>query len=463
MELDLSRLPTGDSGWLALVDYARGLGDLSEVDWLELKGALPFRDKTDKKRSAVTLARPVLGMANRMPDRAAKNLGGHGVVLVGITGTDIQGTERVDGAVFYDALNPYVGQDGLHWDYRYLQHPEGLVLALVVDPPKWGDPVFTFQKEFSDGVTKIREGEILVRVPGKTRPSTSTDMRDLQRRLQGSPAAAASVDASIVGRFHRLHPGAATALVQEYADRVAESRLSEVPRESKNNPALTVTAFYTGGAERRQEFRAEVQQWRNSAAESATQVGLEFLRHELAKEHLRIVNDSDLYLEDARVRFHFPLGVQALPRDDTEYRHRGEHFNFRSVLPNPPPRWSEFSSPAASLAVSIPATRRTLPEVPMIRSSQLEVEQVEDGIWVTWSLGDLRPRDTVTSEETIALVTDSDLDHLSARWQVTARGINHVFSGVTTIECAQPPSVHSQWHFGTTPSPGPEGTEPPAS
>lgn len=86
VDADLTRLPTGTAGWCALVDHALALGDLSEVDYLELKGTLPFAASSDWKRSAVLLSRTVLGLANRMPDSAERHLGGHGVVLVGIDG-----------------------------------------------------------------------------------------------------------------------------------------------------------------------------------------------------------------------------------------------------------------------------------------------------------------------------------------------------------------------------------------
>jgi hypothetical protein len=47
MDADLSRLPAGTSGWLALANHALALGDLSEVDYLELKGALSFTERQD--------------------------------------------------------------------------------------------------------------------------------------------------------------------------------------------------------------------------------------------------------------------------------------------------------------------------------------------------------------------------------------------------------------------------------
>jgi len=54
VDVDLTRLPTGNAAWLGLVGFALTLGDLSEVDWLELKGTLPFTAKGERKRSAVS-------------------------------------------------------------------------------------------------------------------------------------------------------------------------------------------------------------------------------------------------------------------------------------------------------------------------------------------------------------------------------------------------------------------------
>jgi hypothetical protein len=80
------------------------------------------------------VARAALGLSNRMPDTADKHLGGHGVVLVGLRGKQVLGAGEVDGAVLHDALQPYLGDSGPRWDYVYINHPDGLVLAVVVDP-----------------------------------------------------------------------------------------------------------------------------------------------------------------------------------------------------------------------------------------------------------------------------------------------------------------------------------------
>lgn len=364
MEADLSRMPTGTTGWLSLVDYARSLGDLSEIDWFELKSSLPFASKSDRKRSAVLLARAVIGMANRMPDAAAKHLSGHGVVLVGIKDSDITGAEQVDGAHLHDALDPYVGQDGLGWDFTFINHPDGLVMAVTVDPPKWGDSIFTFQKEFSDGDTSIRDGEVFVRVPGKTRPATSQDTRELQRRLTASPSTSASVEIQFDGTFDRIHPGAARTLVKEVVDHFADERLGEAEVPAHESGQLSATLVGTAASNsgyKRQRFTSQVEAWRSEAHEKALHVATEFLRHELAQGRLTAINGSDRYLQAVRVQVQFPPEATILIRSDTDYCDHGGQFNLFALLPERPTDFEHFREVDHGFAFTRP---RAIPQIP---------------------------------------------------------------------------------------------------
>lgn len=227
VELDLTRLPTGTAGWCALIDYVLTLGDLSEVDYLELKGKLPFTEKSDRKRSAVVVSRAVLGLANRMPDTAERHLGGFGVVLVGIHDQQVVGAEQVDGAVLHDGLRPYVGDDGPRWDYVYVNHPDGLVLAVVVDPPQWGDRIHACRKSYSadDGSLTVCDGDLFVRVPGKTRQATSSDLADLELRRDRSPNPGAQVSVEYSESFDRVDSESVEKLVMQLIDDTAESLL----------------------------------------------------------------------------------------------------------------------------------------------------------------------------------------------------------------------------------------------
>jgi hypothetical protein len=205
MDADLSRLPIGTESWCALIDHALALGDLAEGDYLEIKGTLPFSPSAARKTSAVTLARAVLGLANRMPDLAQRHLGGHGVILVGLRDQNIVGTEDIDGAALRDALQPYLGEDGPQWEPNFVVHPNGLVLAIVVHPPEWGDRIHACRKEYSavSGTLQVRDGDVFVRVPGKTQPATSTDVAALERRRDQSSHKGVNLALNYGDRFDR--------------------------------------------------------------------------------------------------------------------------------------------------------------------------------------------------------------------------------------------------------------------
>jgi hypothetical protein len=444
VDADFSRLPTGTAGWRALVDHALSLGDLTEVDWIELKGALPFGARTDRKKSAVTIARAVVGMANRMPDAAEKHPAGHGVVLAGIEGGRVVGAEQVDGAVLHDALDQYVTQDGLRWDYSFINHRDGLVMAIVIDPPQWGDPIFTFQKEYSseDKGSSIRDGEVFVRLPGKTRPANSQDQLDLQRRLLTSPNSGADVVVDVDGTFDRVSTQSAIELVEGFVDQLADSRLSEVPRRSAGPGSLAIAssiAWY--GAGQASEFRRTVEEWRDDARAKAEYVATEFLRHSLARGRLTMTNRSDKFLEDVEVCVVLPPQTTVLIRSDTDYCDHGGEFNFMALMPERPPEWDHFHP--YSLGIN---RLLTTPRVaPVSLPSEFSLETSGAGSVLTWCVGSLRPRGTVVSNETIALLTDDHIDILPFRWQATARRVDHVFRGEGRVHCAQEPEVHLHW------------------
>ncbi len=209
MHADLSRLPAGTGGWVALVNYALALGDLSEVDYLELKGALSFTGRQDRRRSAVVVSRAILGMANRMPDLAEKHLGGSGVVFVGIDESqNLVGRWPWTRRCSVILVEQYVGEEGPTWDHQFINHTDGLVLAVIVDAPQWGDRIHACRKDYSDDSSKlaVRDGEVLVRVPGQTRPATRHDLANLERRRAKAPHTGAQVSVSVCRGFRPDQP-----------------------------------------------------------------------------------------------------------------------------------------------------------------------------------------------------------------------------------------------------------------
>ena len=450
MEADLSRLPTGTSGWLALASHAASLGDLSEVDWLELKSALPFTERQGRKRSAVVLSRAILGMANRMPDSAQKHLGGYGVVFVGIDKQTVVGAEQVDGAVLRDAVEAYVGEDGPRWDHQFIDHPDGLVLALVIDPPQWGDRIHACRKDYSADDTKlaVRDGEVFVRAPGSTRPATSYDLSQLELRRTRAPHTGAEVLVEYDGTFDHILTENVREFVESVVDDEAEDLLSELPSDSPSYPyGLTVQPFIaqmSGLGDRRspERFRADVKEWQNRSKELRDEVVNEFFRHHLARGHLLIRNESDRYLEGVRVQVRFPPGAVVLMGSDTDYCDHGGQFQVLQLLPDRPPKYGSLQYDIANFAM--PRFNPISPSV-SAATSPFDAEETPDGYLVTWHVGDLPSRGAETGDEPFAVITDDHVQEIIAIWSVTARGVHHVFRGEMHLQCEQAPGEHLVW------------------
>lgn len=465
MDVDLSRLPPGTAGWLALTDHALALGDLSEVDYLELKGALPFNARKDRKRSSVVLSRAILGMANRMPDAAKRHLGGYGVVLVGIDQQAVVGAEQVDGAILRDAVEPYVGEDGPHWDHQFIDHPSGLVLAVTVDPPQWGDRIHACRKEYSDHASglRVRDGDVLVRVPGQTRQATSYDLAQLELRRSRAPHTGAQVRVSYVGAFDRTSRSNVNELIEGMVDEVAADLLDGIPTPIPRSPysvgvqAILEQTSARGDKRSPDSFRAQVEKWRDACGEALSGVVTEFLRHTLEHGTFLIENESDRYLENVRVKVTFPPAAAVLMASDTEYCDHGGHFRPFQVLPDKPAKYGELK-PYGLGAYSLPGVAPVLPDLPALN---LDVEQTADGYVVSWYVGDLPPRGRTKAEDEFAVFTDEDLhDHhpyapseghvpmpteVTAAWQVTARGVDHVFQGELGLSCRQEAGEVAMW------------------
>lgn len=152
-------------------------------------------DAADKKWRA-ELAKQVLGMANRDPDAAAAWFGGCGYVLVGVAPSVLNGSPVYDSAKIESWLAHYIGRtpDGPEWISNYPEVDGKQVLVLTVEPPKWGDPIWTCHREFladpkapgKGPKVALREGAIYVRHKASTEEANAADLAMLQRRLLGS-------------------------------------------------------------------------------------------------------------------------------------------------------------------------------------------------------------------------------------------------------------------------------------
>jgi hypothetical protein len=441
--VDLSHVPISPDAWCALIDHALSLGDKCEVDYLELKGTLSFA-KGDSKASAATIAKAILGMANRMPDVAELHLDGYGVVLVGIAGGVVTEAEEVDGADLRNLVDVYVGNDGPGWTHVYTHHRDGLVLAVVVHPPKWGDRIHAFRKQFGD----YRDGTQFVRLPGATRQVTSHDLRKLEDRRERSSSMGAAVTVEFTGSLDLVDPDTVEGLVWDAINRTRDELLFGVDRVSNPITGSRVTDRIlrqtSGLGENRSEetFRADVARWHRDAGESLDGVVFEVLRHHARLGKFKIANTSpaDTYLAGVQVQVSIPEGFLLLARSESEYQDDGEAgFDLGQLLPQPPKKWgSSFGAniifPTGSLGIG-PSLR---PFSPADASVDLDAD---DGRRMSWEVGDLPGRRSEVTNDEFALITLADSQAVELRWQATAKDVHHVFEGTTTVNISPDPGA----------------------
>lgn len=136
----------------ALVKAVYDAETTDESDWIEWKS---FVDLNTHEGTG-TIARHVLGLANRNPATAAGFVGGCGYVLIGIEPGTQHGIPQLDPADLEPRLEQFMSSDDAPvWQANWL----GDVLVVIVDPPFDGHPIHLLHKDF-DG---YQSGEVFVR------------------------------------------------------------------------------------------------------------------------------------------------------------------------------------------------------------------------------------------------------------------------------------------------------------
>lgn len=161
---------------IALIHSAHGASETEELEW-----KLEFQLGTRSRRAA--LAKHIIAFGNRDPDRAARTFKGHAFLLIGVEPGAWGTAPQLDPAEIVGALEPYTGPE-LAWHPVYGEHDGHRVLVIVVDPPRWGDPIHRFARGAKDPDTdkEVKAGTAFVRLPGISRPANEADLRRLEER-----------------------------------------------------------------------------------------------------------------------------------------------------------------------------------------------------------------------------------------------------------------------------------------
>jgi hypothetical protein len=158
----------------ALARAVYNSSDHGEDNYIEWKSQLDLTAKIDLEK----LAKNIIAFANRDPSLATRRFAGYGYVLVGVAPTKLAGVKTVDPERLVGQIAPYFGNE-IRWSPEYVKLNNVDVLVIVIDPPRWGDPIHSAHKPID---SKPR-GTIFVRRTGRTEPADHEELKMLQARF----------------------------------------------------------------------------------------------------------------------------------------------------------------------------------------------------------------------------------------------------------------------------------------
>ncbi|MFI1441823.1 helix-turn-helix domain-containing protein [Streptomyces fructofermentans] len=223
LDFDSSRAVVGLPERQLLIRAVLSASAADETQWLEWKSSLDM----DKAHGQFTVAKGILGFANRMPDVASRWAEGHAYLLVGVEPGNLCGTPQHDGANLFPWINKYAGES-VRYDATYVPFDAGSgveqVLFVDVSPPQWGDSIHALQKTYQE----FQNGTIFVRLPSRTVPHRAVDIEALSTRLIRREHQMDIELAVADGAFSALHIDELR--LEEMLDAKRDELLSSLPR-----------------------------------------------------------------------------------------------------------------------------------------------------------------------------------------------------------------------------------------
>lgn len=443
-DLDSSSLPHGSRGWTRFVEALQRVDDAAEAHWLEMKSELEFN------RSGVAkIAKFVLGAANRMPDVAARHLEGYAVMVLGVQQGATAGVPRVEDKDLENLLAPFLGVTGPNWEtQRVAVSSVRDVLIVVVDPPKWGDPVYVCRRE-GDGVY---DGDVYVRAKGETRRAKSSEFDRLQDRARaGTTSIELEVQVEGVVRAYTCDPTKFEAYIAATADDLRNA----LPSRRKMTPnASSATASQLAQIEKsftaslgnvfaglsapetrsEDEFMAEVEAWQTSARGSLARVVDGIVAHYAPAVTFTVFNRTKLFLVDVKVTVHLDGDVEFLDKEDPE------DLVVLDPVPRAPDAWGPKMTNFDHLGISFPSPFN--PSSIRPAGGPSAAYENSGSVTITFTIPTLRPLDSQSfGEEVVLILRDPKTTTLTGTWRATAGGIHDVFTGEVSVPISGPVDV----------------------
>ena len=357
MTFDTSRAPMRADEFEQLVRAVESAQPGDEGLWIEWKRFLDLRSPEGK----VAVTRCIVGMANRMPDAAARFCEGRGYIVIGAEPGTIAGLPDEDPADLSQWWTPYLGTDGPRWVPPWVPVQGQAVLVIEVAAPRNGDRLFTIRKE----TTGIRDGDVFVRRPGKTDRASSAELTALVDRAAGA-ALLAGLAVSLA------HPAAIRPVdfgadaLEEWVAAARDDALSSL-RKAQERPARQPARDFkpSPGDGSRHTSIAELKRLEEREAAGQDLTPDEAQRLQLAREQL--LQTVGLASQAIASQFNKFWTVEPESRTPEEYEHAVKAYadEVRQTLPSDVRAGASHLLMPCTLALRN-ETSRNLPEVRLV-------------------------------------------------------------------------------------------------
>jgi hypothetical protein len=144
-----------------------------ETNWVEWKTALDLETPAGK----FTVGKAILGFSNRSPEVATQKCQGVAYMVIGVEPQNVVGTPLFDHAKLSQKIKTYA--DGPRWSAEDIEYNDKNVLVIIIEPPQNGDRIHTLQKTLNSAYA----GAIYHRGTAQSEPAGPQEVAMLQERL----------------------------------------------------------------------------------------------------------------------------------------------------------------------------------------------------------------------------------------------------------------------------------------
>jgi hypothetical protein len=416
--------------------------DAQETYWLEWKGPLTLtrRDATGR----ATIAKAVLGFANREPSAAARTMGGCAYLLAGVSPGELSGVAAVDAAQLEAQVATYVGGN-VDWRADYVTLEDKQVLVVTVEPPQWGDPAHPVRKTFNPSDRRgpvLQEGTVFVRHQASTDPATAADVDMLSRRAARRPGDELEVDVQLAPETKLRAIDVNERVVENFVRQEQSMLLASLSSAGRRLPGfspfkeqLIYGAAGLGGLsgrERRSEedYREEVAGYLDELREQLPGIlPARAVMHGVARLRLTVVNNSDATFTKVQVEAKLPADVWV-----TEWRYEMEDQAEPPKAPTPygQARLSRLGYSGISMSSLINPGGPVTPWRP-------DVDRRSDAVYVEYLPEDVRARGVTPLPSLWLVIGDPSRRSIEVRWEATATNAQRRLSGTLSVPVDEPP------------------------